>query len=279
MKSRISALLLLLAGLMISPLASAQTGSSDKHPWFDSKFMISGGAYFTSQDYTLGAGIDLRDEDIDFGGKLGVDDSQTSFSSNLRWNFGDKWSFRLQTISFDVDGSAVLKEDISWNDVIFKAGSNASAGISNDIYRGFFGRNFAEGDNYEFGAGIGLHWMTVEAFIAGEIITGDGSNTEARRRSVDADLPLPNIGFWYWYSPSPRWMLTSRLDWLSASIGEYSGSLWNAAVGGQFQITDHIGVGVEFAYFALSGDVDKSGWNGSLETSSTGPLIYLTANW
>jgi opacity protein-like surface antigen len=75
---------------------------------------------------------------------------------------------------------------------------------------------------------------------------------------VEADLPLPNIVAWYWYSPSTRWLITSRLDWFSASIDDYSGGLWNAGIGAQFQISDNIGLGAEFSYFAIDGDVDKS---------------------
>jgi hypothetical protein len=276
--TRIVVLLLSVTGMSFSPLASAQS-ENGSHPWFTSKFQLNGGAYFTNQGYEIGAGVSLPDDDIDFDGELGVEDSQTSFAGGFRWNFGEKWSFRMQNIFFDVDGSAVLEEDLSFDDIVFKAGSAVSAGVENEIYRAFLGRKFSEGPNYEFGAGFGLHYMTVEASISGEVIAGDGTSSGIRRASVDADLPLPNIGFWYWYSPSPRWLLTSRLDWLSASIGDYSGSLWNVAVGAQFQISDHVGVATEFAYFALRGDVDTSNWHGSLESSSSGPLVQLNVNW
>jgi hypothetical protein len=39
-----------------------------------------------------------------------------------------------------------------------------------------------------------------------------------------------DTGAWYMYSWSPKWMLQVRGDWLSATIGDYSGSLWDAPV-------------------------------------------------
>jgi putative cardiolipin synthase len=53
-------------------------------------------------------------------------------------------------------------------------------------------------------------------------------STGFRREPASADLPLPNVGASYWRSLSPRWLLTGRVDWFSASIGDYSGGLWNA---------------------------------------------------
>ena len=269
---------ILLVGMLAPGIALAEE-AFDTHPWFDANFLVNGGAFFSSQDYKLSAGGSLPGEDIDFDEVLGVDNSQTSFSGSVRWEFGEKWSFSAQTMFLEVSGKAELEEDLVFDDVTFEAGSFIKAGADDTIIRGFFGRKLSTGPNHEFGAGLGLHWLSVEAFVSAEINTGDGNSSGEQEASVKADLPLPNLGAWYWYSLSPRWILTSRVDWFSASIGDYSGSLWNAAAGAQFQITDHIGIGAEYVYFALNGDVKNSDWRGSLETASTGPLIYLSANW
>jgi len=274
LKTRILALI----ALLFPSIGSAEL-TGDRHPWFDARFILSGGAYFIDHDYKIGAGVKLPGQEIDFDETFGVDDSETSYTGMLRWNFGEKWSFRAQGFRFKAEGSAVLKENLQWDDYILKAGSNASAGFSNTIIRGFVGRKFSEGPQHEFGAGAGLHWLKVKAYAAGEAFVGDGEVTESVRGDVEADLPLPNIGAWYWYSPSPRWLITSRVDWFSASIDEYSGGLWNAGIGAQFQISENIGLGAEFSYFAIDGDVDKSDWKGKLESSSTGPSVYLSFNW
>ena len=90
---------------------------------------------------------------------------------------------------------------------------------------------------------------------------------------------MPNIGAWYFYSWSPKWAFISRVDWLSASFEEYSGSLWNASVGVDWALFKHLGVRATWNYFKFDVDVDKGDWNGSAEISQNGPFIALTAHW
>jgi len=62
--------------------------------------------------------------------------------------------------------------------------------------------------------------------------------------AVQASAPLPNIGGWYRYAFSPKWHLSARLDWLSASV-----------------------------------DVEKQYWRGAVDLTYQGPFISLTGNW
>jgi hypothetical protein len=172
----------------------------------------------------------------------------------------------------------VLSEDVEWEDVVFKEGTFASAGVELDVARLFLGRIFSSGPQHEFGAGLGLHWLEIKAYVEGRIKT-DLGDTEAYRGSVSAGAPLPNIGAWYTYSWSPKWAFVTRLDWLSASYDDYSGSLWNASAGVNWAVFEHFGVTAAWNFFKLDVDVDKSDWQGSAETSQNGPFLALTAYW
>jgi len=130
---------------------------------------------------------------------------------------------------------SVLEEDIEWGDVVFGAGSNAAAGTSFSLTRIFFGRQLDTSRSHDFGIGAGLHWLEMGAFIEGEILI-NGTPT-ASRRSVSEGAPLPNIGAWYMYSISPRWALRTRLDLLSADVGDYDGLLVNSGWRGKFETT------------------------------------------
>jgi hypothetical protein len=146
------------------------------------------------------------------------------------------------------------------------------------VARVFFGRKFSSGPQHEFGAGAGFHWLEIDAYLEGQILTSEG-DLERRRESVEYDFPLPNIGAWYTYSWSPKWALLARLDWLSASVGDYSGSLWNAKVGLNWAFVEHFGVTAAWNFFKLEGDVDKSDWRGKVESEQHGPFIALSATW
>ena len=120
--------------------------------------------------------------------------------------------------------------------------------------------------------------MKLSAYIEGEAFINDEASG-FERGAVDASAPLPNIGAWYYYSPSARWLFQARVDWLSASIGDYSGGLWNVAAGVNFQFTKHFGLELDYQFFQLNVDVDDSDWNGSAKASTSGPFVALTASW
>jgi len=264
--------------LCSAPAMVVAQAPDDQHPLLTARFYAAAGGYFGSGDFEISADGSTQGSSIDFGRELDADDSSTSPLGAIAWRFGEKWSLRMQGFQLEVDGARVLDEDVQFGDYTFLQGSSVSAGLETSVLRAFLGRTFSTGTKHEFGAGVGLHWMQLDAFIAGEVFVNDQA-PEFARESVDADLPLPNIGAWYWYAPNNRWLLTSRLDWFSASVGDYSGSLWDVGVGAQYQISKHFGVGAEYSFFDLDGDIDQSSWRGAAQISTTGPSLYLTANW
>ena len=206
----------LMTASFAAPLQAQGTGAV--HPWLEDDFIVTVGAFLPSKDFKVRVDGEIPGRDIDFGQKADVSDNEASASLVFRWKFGEKWSVSGQYWGTEDDGEAVLSEDVTWRDYVLQAGSNVGAGVSTDIARVFFGREFfTDADHHEFGLGAGLHWLQIEAYLEGEFFLNDQS-TGFRREQVSADLPLPNIGAWYWYSFSPRWLLTTHLDWFSASL-------------------------------------------------------------
>lgn len=264
------------ATLFSNPVA-AQT-ADDYHPFLSDKFNLEAGVFVPQ--ISFGARVDgsLPEEEIDFDQALNLDDNQSAASVNFRWRFGKKWSFWGQAWATNDTGKAVLEEDIEWEDVVFKKGTFAKGGVALDVVRAFFGREFSLGPQHELGIGLGLHWMNLDTFLEGEVIIND-TTTDFQRASVSASFPLPNIGAWYMYSWSPKWLFQSRADWLSATIGDYSGSLWDAQVGINYQAFKNIGFGLYYNSFLLDVDVDKGDWRGSADFTQHGPLFTVSATW
>jgi hypothetical protein len=73
--------------------------------------------------------------------------------------------------------------------------------------------------------------------------------------------------------------LNVRLDWLSASIDKYDGTIINAAAGVNFAATRHFGVGLSYNYFELDIGIKDSNWRGRSESRIDGPYLYLSASW
>jgi len=159
-------------------------------------------------------------------------------------------------------------------DVVFGAGSQATAGNDFSLTRVFFGRQLDTSKSHDVGIGAGFHWLKTGIFIDGEILI-NGIPTAARR-SISAEAPLPNVGAWYKYSISRRWAFRIRLDLLSADIGKYDGLMTNVALGLNYRAFEHVGIGLNYNYFELDVGVDKSGWRGDIETIYHGLYVYAS---
>jgi hypothetical protein len=267
--------IILLASLICITTVQAE---EEYHPFLTDNFNIDVGAFWPNINLDLKVNGSSPGEEIDFDEALNIEDYQAAGSINFRWRFGEKWSFWVQAWKTNSSGVATLKKDIEWADVIFKSGTFVKGGLNLSGARLFFGREFSIGPQHEFGMGAGLHWMGLDTFIKGEVLINDGS-IEFQRKSVSADIPLPNIGIWYMYSWSPKWIFQSRLDWLSASIGEYSGGLWDVQAGVNYQAFRNIGFGLYYKAFLLNVDIKKNNWKGSADLNQSGPLLTMTATW
>ena len=279
-------LVLFVTALSFSASALAQDESDSDtddlyHPLLKDKFSIILGAYGSRSNYSVSAnptGEPLADKEIDFDSTLGVDDNSTIFNGVFRWRFGEKWELQGQYFKANESAQKVLEEEVEWNDVIFAPGTGVGVGQEFKLVRMFFARKFASRDHYEFGIGAGLHILEIGAHIEGTaIVVGGGS--EFRRESVSVTAPLPNIGAWYMYSASPKWLFKARLDWLSASIDDYSGSIINASIGVNYQLFEHFGLGLSYNDFELDIGVDRSDWKGDAEVIYRGLFANVSFNW
>jgi len=272
-----TACLLMLLSVMIPAQVVAQW-ETDRHPKLTDRFLFSAGAFVPKKNLELRVDGSTRLADIDFDERFGLSSEETTGSGDLRWRFGQKWSVSGQYFKTTDSATAELTEDVSWGDYVLREGSSVGAGVGLAVARIFAGRTFSSGANHEFGLGFGLHWLEISAFIEGEFFVDDES-TGFRRESVSADAPLPNVGGWYWYAFSPRWLVTTRVDWFGASFGDYSGDLWNANAGLTFQAWRHVGLSLSYQFFKVDLDVDKSDWRGAANLTYDGPYVAVNINW
>jgi hypothetical protein len=256
----------------------------DYHPTLSDNFVASLGAMKSSNSFKVRADAvvvpDPFGEDVDFTKALGVDSSSTFFNGQLRWKFGKKrkWGVAAQYFSNNANGNSTLEEDVPWEDVIFREGTFAEAGVKLAVSRLFVGRSLFKNAQNDFGLGVGVHNLDLKVYIEGEIIINDETTGKLRVEQSGSQL-LPNIGGWYNYSPAKRWLLHARLDWISANIGDYDGSLWNSSVGVNYQAWRHVGIDLAWQYFDLDVKVDKSDWIGGAKMTYSGPVLAVTFAW
>jgi len=254
---------------------------SDYHSALSDNFIFGVGAFRSDSSFTIeAAGREVDGDDVDFGDSVGVDESNTLLNAQLRWKFGKKrkWSIWGQYFENDAKGDATLTEDVEWQDVIFREGTFVEGGVNIAIARVFLGYSFVKKDQHDFGVGAGVHNLDIGAFIGGEIKIND-ETTGYHRGDVGGSQILPNIGAWYNFSPAKRWLVHARVDWISANINQYDGTMWNTNLGVNFQAWRHVGFDLSYQYFNIDLSVDDGDWIGGVDMTYSGPVLSVTATW
>ena len=273
--------------LLIILTASVPARADDRdyvHPWLDSKFILEVGIFYPERFARLSAAgsVDVTIPEIpapyvDFGEQFSISQSDRTFSAEAGWRLGEKWAMRMQYFDSEGSNTAILQEDVEWEDLVFLAGTRASAGTEFELTRVVWDRAIYSRPDRRFSLSGGFHWLHIRGFIEGTVLTPDGPSSAFESSSVDA--PLPNIGFMYVQALSPRWGFRTRFDWFSADIHPYDGIFINTAVGVNYRISDHFGVGMNYNFVELDVGVDGDNWRGQVETRYDGLYVYLGAVW
>ena len=264
-----------LSALLLTIAAGHAIADDEVHPFISDKFSVQLGVFMPSKDFKMGVdgSVSGLNREFDWETATGFGKDDEVFMLEAMWRFGKKWSFRAQYYDSNENERAILQEDVYWRNSIIGAGSNVTAGTDFSLTRTFFGRTFGNRVNVDAGLGLGLHWLEIGAFIRPDL------NTIGDLSAAKVSGPLPNIGGWYYYSPSSRWILGGRIDWLDASVDKYDGGILNLSAGVNYQLFKHVGIGVKYQSFGLDVNIKNDKWNGSLDLNWEGPYFYLSGNW
>jgi hypothetical protein len=251
---------------------------AEKHSILINKYKFGIGLFYPSKSIDIGADGSFPNDDIEFSEAFGFRNSETTLFLSFDWRFSKKWKLSTEYFGLKNAGKGVLQEDINWDDLIFKEGTNVKGGIDFNIYRIYVGRIFTSGQKHEFGGGFGIHAMNASAFLEGDVLTNEGDlSFEKSRKTIT--LPLPNLGLWYFYAPNKKWAFTTRLDYFALSIGDFSGRLLNITPSIGYQIFKHIGVALNYRYIDIGAKFDSSNWKGDIDIIFQGPSFRITGNF
>ena len=263
--------------LFVAPVAA-----EERHNAIDSKYFVSLTDFFASRVFEAKANGSVTPavpvQYVDFESDLNLADSPEMFVAEFRWQFGQKWNLGLQYFSSTRSGRKVLEETIEWNDLVYEVGVDVFAKTEIDITRIVLSRIFIQSDGHDLRLAAGLHWLDVGAELRGEATLDDDSTAFTTSRN-SVSLPIPNIGAAYQYSPSAKWLFGLRADWFSATVGDYSGGIWNVMANANYQIGEKFGLGVGYQFFQLDGALKEEKWRGDLRVQFDGPFIQITGFW
>jgi hypothetical protein len=184
---------------------------------------------------------------------------------------------RIDFLYFDINrtSTAQTKEEIRWEDYVIPK-TKVKLEFRTQIFKFSYRYNFIVRDDWEIGAGVGIHWM--------QLTTGYNIQT----RPTDADpktykdsvtlsqgLPLPLIGFGARLRPSDDWAIFSDVGWFSASILGIRGFIFDARLGVAYRVWGPMYAALEYNLFALKVEANTDNWHGQATYAYQGVLFGL----
>jgi hypothetical protein len=216
--------------------------------------------------------------ELGFENELGFDDTDTlpAFAGGFR--LGERWTVVGEYFALDRDGSTTLTRDINFDGATFPASVQVSSNLKSDIYRISLGYAFIHTDQAELGASIGLHATNFDTSLQGQTV-GPGGTRQTEKRSESFLAPLPTVGLYGTYQATPQITLNGRVDYLSLTVGDYSGGITNLEAAVAYRFSPMWAAGVSWRYVAYDLEVNKDNLNAKLDYNFSGPTAFVRVSF
>jgi hypothetical protein len=263
------------AGILAAPAALADDGGdllTDPFHLAVGTFVIS-----TQPDVRLD-GETQRGDVVDFDSQLGGGDANR-VRLDADWRFGDTQRHKVRAIAFAMsrERTHTIDEEIEWGDNTYPIDARLKAEFKFSVVELAYEYAFLRRDTYEVGASFGLHWTSIEAGLTAKSTATGGSLDLHNKASVEA--PLPVLGLRGLWKLPYDFYIDAQGQFFALSIDEYDGNLQDYRVMVTWQPKPWLGLGVGYNRFKVNVDVEKDRFEGKLDWTYDGPMIFYSASF
>lgn len=244
-------------------------------------FQVALGTFVITSEPTIQLKGDTGGGDkVDFDQALGGGDSQR-FRLDSYWRFGDTGRHKVKAIAFNMNrsNSTTFDRDIEWGGDVYPVNAKVDAEFSFTVIEVAYEYAFLKRDNYELDGSIGLHYTDLSSSLKAKASTSGGELSGDISNSASVAAPLPVIGLRGMWDLSHNFWLDATAQFFALSIDQYDGNLQDYRVLLTWQPKKWLGVGVGYNRFDVSVDVDADKFNGSLDWTYSGPMIFYSASF
>jgi hypothetical protein len=269
-----AALALALAG--VSGTASAET-PGDSY-WAEFSYFYPNISSTARLDLTAthrpGTVVTLEDD-------LNLTDRKGTPYLTLGMRLGQPWRLEFEYYQLNRSGNRTILRQIDWGDTTFPVGANVSSTFDTTVYRFSGGYSFYREPTGEAGVSFGLHVTDFKTALSGTGTVGgaQGGTASFRNESRTTLVPLPTVGVYGSYKFAEQWQVRGKLDYLSLTYQEYSGSLTNALVAIDWRFAKNFGAGIGYRGVNYNASARKSSYYGEIDYRFRGPTFFLNAGW
>jgi len=212
----------------------------------------------------IGTTIDLEDD-------LDLDENKSTYYLSFGWRVSGRHFLEFEYFNLDRRGTATLTAEIEFGDEVFDIGAEVKSFFDTDVTRVSYAYLLKDSDKFAFALSAGLHITDLNTGIT-EINSQFAQDTVA---VAAVTAPLPVVGLTAAWKMSDKWFMYGRLQIFRLTFDDFSGRLDHVSVKLEYNMFEHVGVGLGYDFFAMGVDVDRKLWNGDVTFSFKGPILYL----
>ena len=273
----------LLGAALLAATAAAQADSPAEELLHD-RFVVDIGTYLVGSNLnaSLKGTANTIDQQVNFDQAFGTNAEQTRWRLDAMWRITERQHLRFMYFDNDIRHTRNIDQNLEWGDYTFLAGGQVTAEQKFQVYELSYEFAFLRGDNYEVVASGGIHFDDLKLTVAGNAsLTVDtpmgpveqAATFETKQSSVPA--PLPVIGLRGDWAVSDHVYLDASGQVFKLSYDGINGNWSDLRAGVSWMFNHHFGIGVGYDRFATHVDVSKGSFNGRLNASYQGALIYV----
>jgi hypothetical protein len=265
---------------LVATALGATAAQADESPnLLTDPFHLAVGTFIISTEPTVQLnGETVRGDRVNFENVLGGGDA-TRVRLDADWRFGDSQRHKVRAIAFAMNRERrkTIDEEIEWGGDTYPVDAELKAELRFSVVELAYEYAFLRSDTYEVGGSFGLHYTTFDASLEAKRTSTGQSLNLTNEASVNA--PLPVIGLrGLWKLPSDFYV-DAQAQFFALSIDEYDGSIQDYRLMLTWQPKTWLGLGVGYNSFKVDVDVEKQSFDGSLDWTYSGPMIFYSASF
>ena len=262
-------------------LGSPAAFADDTPNLLTDSFQVALGTFILTSEPTVQLKGDTGNGDrVDFDEALGGGDSQRIRLDSF-WRFGDTGRHKVKAIAFDMSrsNSRTFDEDIEWGGDVYPTNAKIDSEFSFTVIEVAYEYAFIKRDRYELDGSFGLHYTDLSASLKAKAESSAGQLEGDISNSASVAAPLPAFGLRGIWDLSHNFWLDATAQYFALSIDNIDGSLQDYRVLVTWQPKKWLGVGLGYNRFKLDVDVGKDDFDGSLDWTYSGPMIFYSASF